>query len=162
MRNRTSIPGQDPAIASALLVLRVVAGLVFFMHGWQKLVDNGIGATQQGFDAMGAPLPDITAVIVTFVELVGGSMLILGVLTLTRLVAVLLVIDTIAAMFIVHIENGIFAANGGYALVFLLAGASLALVIAGSGAYSVDAMSGVPALTSLTRSNVGGRRQLAR
>lgn len=133
----------DPgAVSSGLLVLRVVAGLVFFMHGWQKLIDNGISATQTGFDAMGAPMPEITAVIVTFVELIGGAMLILGLLT--RLVGLLLVIDMASAFFIVHVENGFFISNGGFELVFLLGGAALALVIAGPGRYSADAALGIP------------------
>ena len=152
MRDRSSMDSQDQAVASGLLVLRVVVGLVFFMHGWQKLVDNGIGATQQGFNAMGAPLPDITAVIVTFLELVGGAMLIAGVLT--RIVGILLVVNMIAAMAIVHVENGFFAANGGYELVFLLAGGALALVIAGPGAYSADKMVGMP---GLMRTDVVGK-----
>ena len=152
MRDRSSMDSQDQAVASGLLVLRVVVGLVFFMHGWQKLVDNGISATQQGFNAMGAPLPDITAVIVTLLELVGGAMLIAGVLT--RIVGILLVVNMIAAMVIVHVENGFFAANGGYELVFLLAGGALALVIAGPGAYSADKMVGMP---GLMRTDVVGK-----
>ncbi|HVL25946.1 MAG TPA: DoxX family protein [Thermomicrobiales bacterium] len=158
MRDRSSsLDTQDPGVSSGLLVLRVVVGLVFFMHGWQKLVDNGISATQQGFDGMGVMLPDITAVIVTFVELIGGAMLIAG--FLTRIAGVLLVIDMIAALFIVHVENGFFAANGGFELVFLLAGGALALVIAGPGAYSADAMVGFP---GLARNEVIGTRLAAR
>jgi putative oxidoreductase len=144
-------------ISSGLLVLRVVVGFVFFMHGWQKLVDNGISATQQGFDGMGVPLPDITAVLVTFVELVGGTMLIAG--FLTRIAGVLLIADMISAMFIVHVENGFFVTNGGYELVFLLAGGALALAIAGPGTYSADVMVGIP---TLVRSDVVGTRLAGR
>lgn len=127
-----------------LLVLRMVTGLVFFMHGWQKLVDNGVGATQDAFSGMGAPLPDVTAVIVTIVELVGGVALMLG--ALTQVMGVLLVIDMISAFFIVHVENGFFVANGGFELVLLLGGAALALVLTGPGALALDRLVGVPAL----------------
>lgn len=129
-------------VSSGLLMLRVITGLVFFMHGWQKLFDNGISQTQTAFDAMGAPLPDITAVIVTFLELIGGAMLIFGLLT--RIVGVLLIIDMVAALFIVHFENGFFVSNNGFELVLLLAGATLALVIAGPGAFSADEAMGLP------------------
>jgi putative oxidoreductase len=64
------------------------------------LFDNGRSATQGGFNAMGAPLPDITAVIVTFLELIGGLALILGVLT--PIVGALLAIDMLGAFFITH------------------------------------------------------------
>lgn len=137
------------AIDSGLLLLRVVTGLVFFMHGWQKLVDNGIGATQTGFDGMGVPLPDITAVISTFLELVGGAMLMAGILT--RIVGFLLAIEMAAAFFIVHVENGFFVMNNGFELVFLLGGAALTLAITGPGRYSVDALLGLPWATGFTR-----------
>jgi putative oxidoreductase len=129
-------------IDAGLLVLRIVAGVVFFMHGYQKLFDNGISTTQAGFDAMGAPLPDVTAVIVTFLELVGGIALIAGVMT--RVVAALLAIDMVAAFAIVHQENGFFAANGGFELVLLLAGVAVTLVVTGPGAYAVDAVLALP------------------
>jgi putative oxidoreductase len=157
MRDRSSRDARDMGISSGLLVLRVVVGLVFFMHGWQKLVDNGIGATQQDFDGMGVPLPDITAVIVTFVELIGGTMLIAGLLT--RIVGLVLIIDMISAMFIVHVKYGIFVSNGGYELVFLLAGGALSLVIAGPGTYSADALIGLP---GLVRHDVAGARLAGR
>src|SRR5680860_658407 len=105
-----------------LLVLRVVAGLVFFMHGYQKLFDDDLSTTQTGFDGMGAPLPDITAVIVMFVELIGGLALILG--ALTGIFAALHLIDMVSAFVIVHVENGFFVMKGGFELVFLLAGAA--------------------------------------
>lgn len=149
--NGTTAP--QGSIDLALLVLRVVAGLVFFMHGYQKLFDNGISATQTGFDMMGAPLPDLSAVIVTVVELIGGLALIVG--ALTRIAAVLLLIDMAAAFFIVHVENGIFAMNGGYELVFVLGGIAAALAIVGPGAYAVDS---VLNLTSRTTGALTPRR----
>lgn len=145
----------DAPVSSGLLLLRIVTGLVFFMHGWQKLVDDGMGTTQDNFDAMGAPMPNITAPIVTFVELVGGVMLMLG--ALTAIVGILLVIDMVAAFFIVHVENGFFVSAGGFELVFLLGGAALALVIAGPGSYSADAMIGLPGMRKIDRGR--GRAQ---
>lgn len=130
------------SIDVGLLVLRVVTGLVFFMHGWQKLVDNGLDGTQMGFEAMGAPMPAISSVIVTFVELIGGAMLIAG--AFTRLVSILLVVDMICAMLITHIDFGFFVMNGGVELVLLLGGAALALVFTGAGRYSADELAGLP------------------
>lgn len=138
--NETGVPAAT--IDAGLLILRVVAGVVFFMHGYQKLFDNGISATQTGFDMMGAPLPDVTAVIVTFLELVGGVALIAGVMT--RVVAALLAVDMVAAFAIVHQENGFFAANGGFELVLLLAGVAVTLVVTGAGAYALDAVLALP------------------
>ena len=137
---------QQAGVDAGLVILRVAAGLVFFMHGYQKLFDNGISATQAGFDGMGAPLPDITAVVVTFLELIGGLALIAGVFT--RIVGVLLAIDMAGAYFIVHQENGFFAMNGGFERVFMLAGAAVALALTGPGAYAVDAIVNLSPRTS--------------
>lgn len=139
----------DAPVSSGLLVLRVVTGLVFFMHGWQKLFDDGISATRDGFDAMGVPLPAVTAPLVTFLELIGGLMLMVG--ALTAIVGILLVVDMTAAFFIVHVEHGFFVANNGFEFVLLLGSAALALVIAGPGSYSVDAMLGLPGMSKVDR-----------
>lgn len=129
--------GSIPTVGLGLLLIRVVTGIVFFMHGYQKLVDNGISATQQGFDMMGVPLPDVTAVVVTFVELIGGAALILG--AFTAIVGLVLAVDMLSALVIVHIDAGFFAMNGGLELVLLLGAVALGLALTGPGPYSVDA-----------------------
>jgi putative oxidoreductase len=148
--------GIYPTVNLGLLLIRVVTGIVFFMHGYQKLVDNGISATQQGFDAMGVPLPDITAVVVTFVELIGGAALILG--AFTAVVGLLLAVDMLAALFIVHIDAGFFAMNGGFELVLLLGSMALGVAIAGPGQFSVDALTNLGARLPFTQTLVPSRR----
>jgi len=39
----------------ALLVARIGLGIMFVAHGWQKLDDMGLAATQAGFAKMGPP-----------------------------------------------------------------------------------------------------------
>lgn len=141
-RNTTDQNAMLPTLGFGLLALRVVTGLVFFMHGYQKLFDSGIAATQAGFNAMGAPLPDITAVIVTFVELIGGLALMAGILT--PIVGALLAIDMVGAFFITHVENGFFAANGGFELVLILGAAAFALVLTGPGSFALDSLVSLP------------------
>jgi putative oxidoreductase len=123
----------------ALLVLRVVVGIVFVMHGGQKLFVFGLGGVTQGFTAMGVPMPAVAAPLVALVEFGGGLALIFGVLT--RLAALGLAIDMLGAILLVHLKNGFFinppAVGYEYALTLLAAAATLA--IAGAGAYSVDA-----------------------
>lgn len=146
---------EDAPVSSGLLLLRVVTGLVFFMHGWQKLFDFGLSGTEESFVAMGVPMPEITAPVVTFVELIGGLMLMLG--ALTPIVGILLVIDMVSAFFIVHVENGFFVMNNGFELVLMLGAPALTLVIAGPGSYSVDAMAGLPGMRKIDRGR--GRAQ---
>lgn len=126
----------------SLLIIRIVTGIVFFMHGYQKLFDDGLATTRDNFEAMGVPLPAITSVLVIALELVGGIALFAGVYT--RIIGFLFSIEMLAAFFIVHVEHGFFVANGGFELVLILAAVSVAFVIAGGGQYSTDTAFNLP------------------
>jgi putative oxidoreductase len=120
-----------------ILLLRVVVGLTFFMHGQQKLFgEGGVGGVGGFFGSLGVPAPGFFALVVSVLETVGGLALILGILT--RVVGVLLAIDVIVAMLLVHAPNGFFAQNGGIELVLVLAAAALALALTGPGALAFD------------------------
>ncbi|HET6242462.1 MAG TPA: DoxX family protein, partial [Arthrobacter sp.] len=115
---------------------RVIAGVVFAAHGWQKYNEFTIAGTQGSFAQLGVPAPEITAPLVATLELVGGIALILGVLT--RVFAALLTLDMLGALVLVHAPKGVFVSEGGYELVLVLAAASLAIALAGPGRISVD------------------------
>ncbi|SDE35929.1 DoxX family protein [Rhodococcus tukisamuensis] len=124
----------------ALLVARVGIGVIFVAHGWQKFFTNGIAKTQAAFDAMGAPLPDVSAIVAATVELVGGFALIAGIAT--PIAGILLFLDMVGAFFIVHIDKGIFVSEGGYELVLALGVSSLLIAAIGAGRLSIDALLG--------------------
>ncbi|WJH24493.1 DoxX family protein [Pseudarthrobacter defluvii] len=127
---------QSRLTTTALTALRLILGFLFAAHGWQKFNDWTIAGTQASFAKMGVPAADVMAPAIAVLELAGGIALILGVLT--RVVAALLVLDMLGALFLVHAPAGIFAANGGYELVLLLAAAAFALALTGAGRLSVD------------------------
>src|SRR5574337_284767 len=77
-----------------LLLIRVGAGAVFFMHGIGKL--NAMAATTNMFVHLGLPGP--VAPCIAFLETVGGLMLVFGIFT--RVAAVLLGIEMLVAIFI--------------------------------------------------------------
>ena len=132
-----STPTTRPAQTDlALLVARVALGGVMIAHGAQKAFQFGFAGTQQAFSGMGAPLPGLTAVLVTLLELVGGVAVILGLAT--RLVAALYALTMLGAAVLVHLPNGFYAQNGGWELVGLLALVALALVAGGPGRLSLD------------------------
>ena len=120
----------------ALTALRVVLGFLFAAHGWQKFNEWTIAGTQASFAKMGVPAAEAMAPAVAVLELAGGIALVLGLLT--RVVAALLALDMLGALVLVHAPAGVFAANGGYELVLLLAAASFTLALAGAGRLSVD------------------------
>ena len=120
----------------ALLVGRLMLGVVLFAHGWQKLVIKGIGGTYAWFQAMGIPLAIVATSFVTVVEFVGGALLLLG--ALTRVVVALHILVMIGAAAFVHISHGLFAQDGGWELVGVIAACELVLAATGAGRFSID------------------------
>ena len=126
----------SPAQAQiALGLIRIVAGVIFFAHGYQKLFVMGIEGTTGFFTQVGAPLPGISAIVVASLELVGGALLVAG--FLTRLVAIPLAIDIAAAILLFHSKHGFFVPMG-VEFVTLLLVSAIALAMAGPGAFSID------------------------
>ena len=121
-----------------LAILRVVVGIVFLVHGFQKLFLMGFGGVAGMMEGLGVPAPGMFAVILTLVELLGGLALILGLFT--RVAAIPLAIDMLVAILTVHLPNGFSAVNGGYEFTLVLLAASIALAVAGSGEAALDRM----------------------
>ncbi len=136
MRNLLSKTVSTPVQDLALLATRVLLGVVLIAHGWQKFDGQGIQGTATGFDSMGIPAPLAAAYYATFVELVGGGLLVLGLFT--RLVGVLVVGDMLGAFWFTHRGTEIFVNEGGWELVALIGALALGLVAAGAGRLSVD------------------------
>lgn len=128
---------KSSATSAALLILRVALGVIFTAHGWQKFNEFTIAGTQASFAQMGVPAADVVAPVVAVLELAGGVALILGLFT--RVVAALLALDMLGALFLVHAAAGIYVTNGGYELVLILAASAAALSLAGAGGFSIDA-----------------------
>jgi putative oxidoreductase len=123
------------------LLARTGVGAVFIAHGWQK-VQVGITTTSDQFTALDVPFPTVVAVYATFVELLGGAALILG-LGLP-VAGVLLFIDMAGALAFVNGQNGIFlvdeqgVARDGFELVLVLGLAALLFAAGGGGRLTLD------------------------
>ncbi|WP_408009549.1 DoxX family protein [Pseudalkalibacillus sp. A8] len=117
------------------LVLRVILGMTFFIHGLVKF-QGGIGNTAGWFDSIG--LPGFLAYGVALLELIGGIALVLGLFS--RVVSALFVLLMIGAIVKVKLAAG-FLGNGqmtGYELDLALLAMAVALSISGSKAYALD------------------------
>ncbi|MCI2429296.1 DoxX family protein [Candidatus Acetothermia bacterium] len=121
----------------AALPLRLAVGIIFAAHGWQKFA-GGLEGVAQFFGRVGIPLPEVSAFVVAFVELVGGIGLIVGLFT--RYWAVLLSIIMIVAIFTVKLQAGLLGAGGrsGYELDLALLSGCLALLLTGPGPLSLE------------------------
>ena len=126
--------------AAGFLTLRVAVGIVFAMHGWQKLTMMGIPGVGGFFGSLGVPAPELAALVVTVLELAGGIALILGIGT--RIVGALLAVNMLVALALVHLPNGFFVDGGGFEFVFTLFAAALFFALAGPGSFSLDARFG--------------------
>ncbi|AVM64059.1 DoxX family protein [Dietzia sp. oral taxon 368] len=122
---------------AGLLITRVILGVVLIAHGWEKFAINGIEGTGAFFDSVGIPGATAAAAVVGVIELVGGILLILGLLT--PLVAVLVVV-MIGAFFTVHAGSGVYVSNNGWELVAVVGLAAAVFGLVGPGRYSVDAV----------------------
>lgn len=121
----------------APLILRVALGAVFFIHGYDKVFVKGIPAITGFMGMLGLPMPELMAYILSYGELIGGALLILG--AFTYWVTLFDVIVAVVAWATVHGPKGFFISDGGYEFIMLILAASASLMISGAGKYSIDA-----------------------
>src|SRR4051812_37399468 len=80
--------------STALLLVRISVGVVFAMTGWGKL--HHLEDIIEFFRSLGIPYPELQAPLVAGLELVGGSLLVVG--FCSRLVSVPLIGTMVVAM----------------------------------------------------------------
>jgi putative oxidoreductase len=119
-----------------LLLLRAIVGLVFVMHGGQKLFVYGHEGVTGMLASLGVPWPGLNAVLITWTELLGGLALIAG--AGTRIAGLLIAFAMAVAIATAHVSHGFFAPAGVEFPLTLLA-AAVALAMTGAGRYSLDA-----------------------
>jgi putative oxidoreductase len=127
------------------LILRVMLGVVMFPHGAQKVFGwfggNGFSGTM-GFFTTQMNIPAVVAFLVIMAESVGAVMLVLG--FAARLAAFGIACVMVGAIWLVHLPNGFFMnwfgkqAGEGFEYHLLALAISAAVMIAGSGKWSVD------------------------
>ncbi len=128
------------------LILRVVIGSIMALHGWQKLTQMGPANFGNNMLAgLGIPAPVLFGNVVTYIELIGGLMLIIGLGT--RIVSILLTVILAVATVLVKTDLGIIAPMGsplpGAELDLALIVGLISLVILGPGRLSADNALGI-------------------
>ncbi|WP_188066716.1 DoxX family protein [Brevibacillus brevis] len=119
------------------LILRVIAGLTFAIHGVAKF-QMGLENVAGFFGTMG--LPAFIAYLVAFLEVVGGIALILGLGT--RVFAGALSVVMLGAIFKAKLAVGFMGGEGGagYELDLALLAMLVSLGISGSSKFALDAI----------------------
>jgi len=127
-----------------LLIVRVIVGIIIAAHGWQKLTVLGPANFGQALLAQnGVPFPIFMGYVVTFTEVIGGILLIVGLLS--RLVALSLTINLVIATLLVNVHVGLLSSTDGVGaeLPLALIGGFLAILLAGPGRLSLDYLLGI-------------------
>ena len=110
-----------------LVLIRVAVGLVFLIHGWQKIGNiPGVEGMMANFG-----LPGGTGFVIAWLEVVGGAAMILGVFT--RVFGVIFGIEMLVAIYLTGIDKG----YRPHELEIVLMLLSFGVALAGSGRYSV-------------------------
>jgi uncharacterized membrane protein YphA (DoxX/SURF4 family) len=126
--------------AKAVLLIRILVGWVFLSEGIQKfLFPDSLGVGR--FVKIGIPCPQVMAPFVGVVEIVGGALLLIGLMT--RLASIPLLIDICVALYATKIvtlaKNGLWSTlHEARTDVSMLLGLVF-LMLVGGGTLSLDA-----------------------
>lgn len=124
----------------ALLLLRVVIGLLFVGHGTQKLLGwfggHGLEGTGGFMASLGYRPGRLHAFAAGMAEAGGGALLALGLFTPLAVAALIGVM--VNAIGSAHWDNGLWVTNGGFEYPLVLCAAFAAVGLVGPGSYSVD------------------------
>lgn len=130
------------------LPLRLIVGFGFMAHGSAKL-SRGPSGFAKLLAQIGAPLPEATAWVSTFVELIGGLAIFVG--AFVAVVSTPLIVMMLVAMLTVHLRYGFSSINTtgltadgpkfgppGYEVNLLYIAGLVSLILGGAGEMSVD------------------------
>ncbi|SMO49156.1 DoxX family protein [Melghirimyces algeriensis] len=117
------------------LILRLFLGVTFFIHGLAK-VQGGLSNTVGFFESIG--IPGFMAYIVTFIELIGGIAMIVGLGT--RIISILFALIMIGAIGTVKFQAGFMGTGqaSGYEFDLALLVISIHLMIVNRSMFALD------------------------
>jgi len=121
--------------------VRVIVGIILFMHGWGKVKAGAAGVA--AFMAKSGLEPGLAfAYAAILLETIGALCIIFGLFT--RIFAAAIAIEMLIAVIAVHWSHGFYynAHNGGYEYALLIGIVMFAIAIRGGGPYSIDRMIG--------------------
>lgn len=138
-------------IDAGLLILRVLVGVAFSLHGMQKLFGwfngGGMRATARWFASLGFGDGRAATVMAGTSEISGGLGLAAGLLT--PLAAAAMIGTMTTAGLVNNVEGGFWSVSKGWELNGYLVAVAWAVATAGPGRYSLDALLGLGGISGL-------------
>jgi len=123
----------------AVLIARIVLGVIMLVHGWHKIFPRGsLYNFAQSVAHMG--MPYWLGYVAAFTEFFGGALLILGLLV--PIAALGVAIDMAVAILKVHLHHGLTGPMG-YEFPLSLFALALLILVSGSGHLAVDSRLGI-------------------
>jgi len=117
-----------------LLMFRWILALGFYEPAMMKV--KNLSGVAEWFESMNYPLPMVTATLSMVTEVTGIVLLIVGLGT--RLISIPLMFVMVIATLTVHLPNGFPAGENGFEIPLYYFLMLFALVVYGSGKYSLD------------------------
>lgn len=164
MGGQELLDGLPEAVEVGLLGLRVLVGVTFALHGFQKLFGwfggGGFAGTSSWFGSLGFGDGRAATLMAGAGEIAGGLGLAAGLLTPLAAAAAIGVMTT--AALVNNADNGFWSASKGWELNGYLIVVAWFLATAGPGPYSLDALLGlawsgvVPGLAAVALGVAGG------
>ncbi len=119
----------------ALLVVRIVFGVILAFHGFNKIA-KGVDGTARWFASIGMRWPKQQAALAAGTEIIAGLAFAAGLFTPVVSAAIIGVMAV--AYWVDHRGKGLFIFNDGWEYVLTISATALAVAIAGPGRISID------------------------
>lgn len=117
-----------------LLLFRIILVIGFYQPAMMKV--KNLEGVAEWFGSMSYPFPMVSAILAMTTEVLGIVLLTLGLGT--RIIAVPMIFVMLVAIFTTHISNGFAAGDNGFEIPLYYILMLFALVVNGSGKYSID------------------------
>ena len=134
----TALHGLERVAFLGPLLARLTVGVAFVTSGWGKL--HNLDKVTEFFTELGIPAPHLQAVFVSWVELVCGGLVLLGLAT--RLASIPLIITMIVALITAKAEDVAGVSDLVGTIEFTYIALLIWLIVSGAGALSLDRVLG--------------------
>jgi putative oxidoreductase len=124
--------------AWGVTLVRVVAGLIIFLAGFEK-VTGGFDGFTKTTTGLGLPVPELWGVFIPLLELIGGALILVGLGV--RWVAILFVVEYIVTTFVLKAQRPPpFGGWNSLRIDLMLLTAAVTLVLVGPGALALESL----------------------